>query len=72
MSGAQEKLASDEAEAEAAQAEADEAAEALNGGSVQLPGIEQVQPSIPVIIPDFTDAPSPDCRAYGNAYGNAD
>ena len=58
-SGAQEKLASDEAEAEAAQAEADEAAEALNGGSVQLPGIEQVQPSIPVIIPDFTDAPSP-------------
>lgn len=59
VSGAQEKLASDEAEAEAAQAEADEAAEALNGGSVQLPGIEQVQPSIPVIIPDFTDAPSP-------------
>lgn len=58
-SGAQEKLASDEAEAEAAQAEADEAAEALNGGSVQLPGIEQMQPSIPVIIPDFTDAPSP-------------
>lgn len=58
-SGAQEKLASDEAEAEAAQAEADEAAKALNGGSVQLPGIEQVQPSIPVIIPDFTDAPSP-------------
>ena len=59
VSGAQEKLASDEAEAEAAQAEADEAAEALNGGSVQLPGIEQMQPSIPVIIPDFTDAPSP-------------
>ena len=59
VSGAQEKLASDEAEAEAAQAALDEAAETLNGGSVQLPGIEQVQPSIPVIIPDFTDAPSP-------------
>ncbi len=59
VSGAQEKLASDEAEAEAAQAEADEAAEALNGGSVQLPGIEQTLPSISVIIPDFTDAPSP-------------
>lgn len=59
VSGAQEKLASDEAEAEAAQAALDEAAEELNGGSVQLPGIEQALPSIPVIIPGFTAAPSP-------------
>lgn len=59
VNGAQEKLASDEAEAEAAQAALDEASEALNGGSVQLPGVEQTQPSIPVIISGFTDAPSP-------------
>lgn len=59
VNGAQEKLASDEAEAKAAQAALDEASEALNGGSVQLPGVEQTQPSIPVIIPGFTDAPSP-------------
>lgn len=59
VSGAEDRLASDEAEAEAAQAALDEAAEELNGGSVQLPGIEQTLPSIPVIIPDFTDAPSP-------------
>ncbi len=59
VSGAEEKLASDEAEAEAAQAALEEAAGELNGGSTQLPGIEQTLPSIPVIIPDFTDAPSP-------------
>ena len=59
VSGAEDRLASDEAEAEAAQAALDEAAEELNGGSVQLPGIEQTLPSISVIIPDFTDAPSP-------------
>ena len=54
---AEQKLAADEAEAEAAQAAGRRGRGGPDGGMIRLPGTEQALPSMPVIIPSFEPGP---------------